>query len=139
MHTDTYNLPLPDADPLARSFYEAQCAVMSKALRKPFSYRETTRDRLYRTTPIPSLEQMAATLNMTPRTLQRRLKDENTLFSELLLEIRQQRAQECLAESELPIERIAEALGFLDAVAFSHAFKKWNGMSPSSWRHSLLR
>lgn len=139
IHSDTLNMPLPTADALAKSFYEAQCAVMSQALKQPYSYRETTRDRLFRTTPVPTLEQMAETLNMPPRTLQRRLKDEDALFSELLQEVRLQRAEEYLASGAMQVERIAEALGFLDVVAFSHAFKKWTGLSPRSWTEQYHR
>ncbi|MGI9294358.1 MAG: AraC family transcriptional regulator [Pseudomonadales bacterium] len=131
--TRVLNMRLPTADPLAKAFYEAQCATMSNALKQPFSYSVTTRDKLLRTTPIPTLEQMAETMHMTPRTLQRRLKDEDARYSELLQDARLLRAEEYLAGGATPIDRIANALGFMDAAAFSHAFKKWTGLSPSSW------
>lgn len=137
IEADTLDIPLPTADPLAKAFYEAQCATMSRALKQPFSYAEATRERLYRTTPIPSLEQVAEALNMTPRTLQRRLKEENARFGELLQETRLQRAEEYLADGAMRIDRIAEALGFKDSVAFSHAFKKWTGISPRRWKEQF--
>ena len=139
IHEDTYKLPLPGADPRAKAFFEGQCAIMSRALNKPFSYTETTRDRLYRTTPIPRLEQLADTLGMNTRTLQRRLKSEDTLFSDLLRDVRQQRAEECLAEGELSLEQIADVLGFSDSVAFRHAFKQWTGLTPGRWKLERAR
>ena len=71
---------------------------------------------------------------MTPRTLQRRLKNEGTLFSDLLRDVRQQRAEDSLLEGHLSLERIAEVLGFSDAVAFGHAFKQWTGQTPGRWK-----
>ena len=139
LSVDYLDKQLPNADPLAKAFYEAQSASMSEALKQPFSYREVTRERLRRKTPIPSLEQVAESLNMTGRTLQRKLQEEDTRFSELLQNVRCERAQEYLMDNQRRIEAIADALGFMDAAAFSHAFKKWVGLSPRHWRESRSR
>lgn len=134
VHVGVMRKKLPSADVLAKLFHEAQCAKMSEAINKPFSYSEAVRERLYRSATMPTMEQMAALLNTTTRTLQRRLVIESSRFSDLLRQIRQRRAEERLAETVLRIEDIAEELGFMDAVAFSHAFRRWTGHSPREWR-----
>lgn len=126
--------PVPTADPLSREFYEAQCARVSAEMDEPFRYAYLIRDQLSHMTPVPDLDGIAAKLGIEPRTLQRLLKRENTTFSEILREVRYKRAGDRLNYSHLSIEEIAEELGFNDAVAFSHAFKQWTGLSPRQWR-----
>ena len=125
---------IPSADPLSKEFYEAQCARLSSVIDEPFRIAYTIRDHLNRWTPIPGLEQLAAKLNIEPRTLQRQLKKEGDTFSAILREVRTKRAQERLRYSNQSIEQIAEELGFSDAVAFSRAFKQWTGQAPGHWR-----
>lgn len=126
--------PVPTADPLSKEFYEAQCARMMARMDEPFRYASLVRDHLARMTPIPALPQLAGHLGIEPRTLQRQLKKENATFGALLREVRCQRARDRLRYSDLTAERIAAELGFNDAVAFSHAFKRWTGLAPRLWR-----
>lgn len=129
--------PLPHAEPAMCAFYTAQCERMSQDMEQPFSYGEAVRNRLLGSDVLPDLNALAKTMYMTPRTLQRRLKAEGVAFSELLLAVRKQRARQLLAESGQSMEQIAQSLGFSDAVAFSHAFKSWEGSSPRHWRHTV--
>ncbi len=126
--------PLPQAEPSICAFYTAQCERMSKGMDQPFSYGEAVRSRLLRSTVIPDLAKLSQSMFLTPRTLQRRLRDEGLSFSQLLREARQQRANQLLSQSHLSLEQVAATLGFSDAVAFSHAFKSWTGCSPRDWR-----
>ena len=130
---------LPHADASICAFYTAQCERMSKAMDQPFNYAEAVRNRLLGSLAMPLLEQLAQSMYMTPRTLQRRLSNEDTSFSTILREVRQQRAEQLMQETRQSIEQIAATLGFNDAAAFSHAFKSWHGQSPLAWRkaHSL--
>jgi AraC-like DNA-binding protein len=130
------NKTFSTADPLSLEFYEAQCARLSTDIDEPFLYTRLIRDQLMSLSPIPSLEQLAETLDIEARTLQRRLKKEDKSFSQLLQEVRLKRATDRLLFSNLPIEKIAYELGFNDAVAFSHAFKLWTTASPKQWRDS---
>ncbi|MEL7531832.1 MAG: AraC family transcriptional regulator ligand-binding domain-containing protein [Bacteroidota bacterium] len=77
----------------------------------------------------PDLDQTAAMLHMSPRSLQRKLKAEGTSFRSLLDEIRQERAIYYLRH-EIPIKEVAFRLGFQEVSAFSHAFKRWTGKTP---------
>jgi AraC-like DNA-binding protein len=80
-----------------------------------------------------SVEQVAARLNLTARTLQRRLRAEDTTFARLRDQTRHQRACELLGgDSEMAV--IAEQLGFSDTANFYHAFKRWQGCTPGAYR-----
>lgn len=125
--------PMPNNDALSFAFYEAQCARLASVMDSPFSYANLVRDRLSYHNPIPNLEELAAELELEARTLQRYLKKENESFSDILRDVRLKRAQERLQFSNLNHDLIAQELGFNDAVAFSHAFKRWTGKAPRQW------
>ena len=84
------------------------------------------------------IEEVASHLNMTSRTLQRKLKLENTSFAELRDRLRQDMAQEFLREPSIGIGTVASRLGFSDASTFYHAFKRWEGVSPGEYRKQQL-
>lgn len=126
--------PLPQAEPSMFAFYSAQCERMSRGMDRPFSYHEAVRSRLMGDRVVPDLPTLAASMFMTQRTLQRRLRAEGASFSELLRQAREQRSTLLLLDGRESLERIALSLGFADAVAFSHAFKTWTGSAPRDWR-----
>jgi AraC-like DNA-binding protein len=84
------------------------------------------------------LEDVAAYFNMTPRTLQRKLKLENTSFVALRDACRHERALRDLADPGVDVDRLAELLGFSDASNFYHAFKRWQGVSPGAYRKQVF-
>lgn len=89
--------------------------------------------------PEASIEAIAATLNMTPRTLQRHLAAKNVRFVDLRDQVRHSRACALLRDSDLPFAAIAEQLGFADVANFYHAFRRWEGSAPGEYRKSLVR
>lgn len=82
----------------------------------------------------PSLEAMADTLAMSRRTLIRRLKAEDASYRHLLDDIRRELATWYLLESEWPVARIAEKLGYRDVSNFSRTFRRWFGTTPRAMR-----
>ncbi len=83
-----------------------------------------------------TLQDMANALLLSPRTLRRKLEQENTSYRELVDEERRQRAEFLLSNSQLKIESIALELGFTDAGGFVRAFKRWHDCSPSEYRNT---
>ena len=83
---------------------------------------------------VPSEEQIAETLHVSARTLQRRLKAENTTFGEVVQETRLQLAQQLLASPDITATEVGLACGFADASAFTRAFRRWTGTTPSDYR-----
>ena len=79
-------------------------------------------------------EKVAQSLCMTARTLQRRLREENTAFDLIVDEIRRVRADAYLRQTDFPIARISELLHFKDPSAFTHASRRWFGASPKAVR-----
>jgi AraC-like DNA-binding protein len=84
-----------------------------------------------------TLEQLAAQLDMSARTLQRKLKDEGLGFTQLVDEVRQELAERYLADPNLDLNDLAFLLGFSEQSAFQRAFKRWKGESPGSYRKRL--
>lgn len=84
------------------------------------------------------LEDVAEHFNMTPRTLQRKLKQEETSFVALRDKCRHSRALRDLSDPSVEIEELAENLGFSDTSNFYHAFKRWQGVSPGVYRKQAL-
>jgi AraC-like DNA-binding protein len=79
-------------------------------------------------------EQIAALFSMHCRTFNRRLKACDTSFKEIADQARYEIARQLLETSELEIIQVAETLGYADASAFTRAFRRWSGITPSIWR-----
>lgn len=79
-------------------------------------------------------ERIASLLNLSVRSMQRRLKEEETSFKALLNMTRQELADQYIENSRLSINEITYLLGFSDPANFSRAFKRWHGVSPSQYR-----
>lgn len=84
-----------------------------------------------------SHRQVAAHLNMHPRTFGRRLEAENVTFETLKDDVRKAVSQELLARTGLAIADVGAALGYGTPSAFVRAFRRWTGKSPSAWRQNL--
>jgi AraC-like DNA-binding protein len=78
----------------------------------------------------------ARALHMSPRTLHRRLEQEDARFGEVLDGVRLELARRLLSDASLTLGEIAMRLGFADLATFSRAFKRWTGQPPGQWRRS---
>lgn len=83
------------------------------------------------------LEATAEALGLHPRTLQRRLQAEGVKYVDIQSEAKCHRAQVMLRRRAISMESISDELGFSDRRAFTFAFKRWTGMSPSIYRSQL--
>lgn len=82
----------------------------------------------------PELSQVAHRLAMSPRTLQRRLRQEGTGWREEVDGFRQQRADQMLRASSLSVETIAARVGYSDPRALRRAVHRWYGHGPAAVR-----
>ena len=82
---------------------------------------------------------IAASLGVSLRTMQRQLAEQQRSFKQLLDEIRQELAEQYLANSRLSLNEITYLLGFSNQANFTRAFKRWHGMPPSSYRQQRLK
>ena len=85
----------------------------------------------------PTLDQLAALLNMGPHTLSRHLRREHQSFRELSNRVRYERACRLLRESRTPVSQIAYRLGYQGVSAFSDAFRRVSGQGPRAYRDAL--
>lgn len=86
----------------------------------------------------PDMQTVAKELNMSGRTLQRRLTDEGTSFKGLLTQTRHEQARAYLADPSLQIKEVAFLVGYEDQNSFYRAFRQWEGDTPSHWRSEHL-
>ncbi len=82
---------------------------------------------------------IAARLGMSPRTLARRLSAEGLSFADVLRELRLALAHRYLADHDLLISQIAWLLGYTEIGAFTHAFRRWTGTTPTVVRGNQPR
>lgn len=82
----------------------------------------------------PTLEQAASRLNLSSRTLKRRLQQQQLSFRALLDEARLRDGSALLQSTSLSIEVIAQRLGYSEPANFTRAFRKWTGRAPSALR-----
>ncbi len=83
------------------------------------------------------IDDIAKLFNMTARTLQRRLREENLTFGDLRDRVRHQTACRMLAQPDLDMDSLAQRLGFSDTANFYHAFRRWEGRTPGAYRRAL--
>ncbi len=82
----------------------------------------------------PTLEALAADLDLPPRTLQRRLDEADLTFRKLVERVRLTQAMGYLRSTDTPLAEIAARLGFANAGTFHRAFKRWTGQAPGEVR-----
>ena len=80
---------------------------------------------------------VARSLQMSERTLQRRLRDFGTTFKSILNKVREDLANSYIRDSKLTLTEISYMLGFAEMSTFSRAFKRWTGQSPSAFRGNI--
>lgn len=81
-----------------------------------------------------TLDTIAVSLGMSPRTLSRKLAAEGTSFFQLLDDLRKSLSKSYLRDSDLVLAEIAFLLGYSGVSSFNDAFKRWTGNSPGQFR-----
>jgi AraC-like DNA-binding protein len=81
-------------------------------------------------------ERVARLRLLTRRTLSRHLKAEGTSFRRLASEAQFRAAKQLLADTSMSLTQISVALNFSEPAAFTHAFRRWSGTTPSAWRRA---
>lgn len=84
-----------------------------------------------------TLELVAQSLNLHPRTLQRRLAQEGVDFEEFLDTIRRNQAEHMLHKTSLSISQITSELGYRRTTSFCRAHQRWFDMTPRQHRTQL--
>lgn len=85
---------------------------------------------------IPSIDDLAANFNSSPRSVQRKLQEEGVSYQQLADSVRKTLALHYIRLERHPIKEISYMLGYNELSAFTRAFKRWTGTSPASYRNA---
>lgn len=85
-----------------------------------------------------SMQDIADSVNVSERTLRRKLTEEGTSFQEIKDKLRKNMAIYYLSQPDIPISTITNKLGFSEPAAFTRAFKQWTGQTPTLYRENTL-
>jgi AraC-like DNA-binding protein len=127
-------LRIAGADAIVRVLLEERIQQLKGAQGSEFSddIRRLLRIRI--TNNRCSAEDIADLLAMHRRTLSRRLKGAGIGYRAIANEIRFEIARQLLQDTRVSLAQIAAALGYSEASAFTRAFRRWSGQTPTTWR-----
>jgi AraC-like DNA-binding protein len=86
-----------------------------------------------------SANSIARLFSMHRRTMSRHLNAEGLAFRRLANQIRFEIACELLENTDMTLSQVAAVLRYSEQSAFTRAFRRWSGQSPSAWRSSHPR
>lgn len=134
-------LPLRGADAALLALLDAQAERLLQevaAVSEPVGVWRQALVGLIRSgrTQLPDL---ARSLQMSPRSLQRRLAEQGHSFQALLGHTRQQLAEAYLRDASVELAEVALLLGYSEQSAFTRAFRQWTGLAPLQWRRQQGR
>lgn len=135
--------PLPQADPGLSRIVTAH-AERLLAERAPADATTGTLTRVVRlvgeriANGPPALREIARTLHLSERSLQRQLEAEGTCYSALVEQVRHDLALRYLTDPRLALGEVAYLLGYAEPSPFHRAFKRWTGMTPAVARQRAL-
>lgn len=133
--TDFRAHPLALSDPSALKMAEQRCNAMVRTAVAGGRVSDWVGMMLRESGDgMPTLVELAHTLNLSPRTLDRYLDREGTSYRELARRARHDKACALIAAGELSLTQIAYELGYSDAANFTRAFRREAGISPSAYR-----
>ncbi|KLK89615.1 AraC family transcriptional regulator [Microvirga vignae] len=127
------DLRIAEADPMMRALLEDRVQQLKGVQGAEFSDDIRRLLRMQLTSNRCSAEDIADLLAMHRRTLSRRLQG-GIGFRAITNEIRFEIARQLLENTEISLGEIAAALGYSEASAFTRAFRRWSGQTPTAWR-----
>jgi AraC-like DNA-binding protein len=137
LNTDARELPLTHSDPHLNKLLLKDCEAALAERKGDVSELRTRVDNAI-SSLLPHgrvlVGDVARSLGMGERTLTRKLSNEGLNFAKILQQLRRDLAVRYLRDRKLHVSKIAWLLGFNEVSAFTHAFKRWIGKTPSEMR-----
>jgi AraC-like DNA-binding protein len=133
------DLPLAAADPAWLRLAREQCEHLLGQVGLEGTFDARVRRLLPNGDAYRSLEEVAAELLISPRTLARRLAEQGWAFSTLIEQERREKALLLLRSSRYTIKDVTERMGYSTTTNFVRAFRRWTGRTPAAYRRALRR
>jgi AraC-like DNA-binding protein len=136
IHRSVFDQALRRPDPSLFGYLERHATALQQQLRQTDTITDRVRQHLIESVRDGEPEQrdIARKLGLSERTLQRRLRSEETSFATLLDSVRNELAVMYLDDPQLAIFEVAYLLGFSDPSAFNRAFRRWTNLTPRDYR-----
>jgi AraC-like DNA-binding protein len=131
------SVPITTHSPAMAAQFGTLLEQQAQAQSLPLRPTATVEQLLLRSGAKLSIDEVANALQVSVRTLRRRLREDGSSFRELCERVRVQTAQQLLQEQGMTVASAAERLGFSDARAFRRAFKRWLGQVPGKVRRTI--
>jgi AraC-like DNA-binding protein len=138
LRNDDLARPVVAADATLTGYLDRLAAQSLAALGGEDTLRVRVRQVLWAalSAGVPALEEVGRVVGLSPRTLQRRLREEGTTFTAVLTDLRQDLARPLLRDGRLAVAEVAFLLGYEDPSAFHRAFRRWAKLSPRAFRRA---
>lgn len=139
MPLTVFDLPVGQADAALLAMMERQAALLLGQLQDANDLVRSVRASIAKRAREGDLniDQVAASLNVSARTLHRHLAQDGWNFRGLRNDTRRKLAESYLRDPALTLGEIAWLLGYSEQSAFTRAFHQWTGRSPGAWKKDL--
>ncbi len=126
--------PLPTFDANLVRMLDEQCRMQLERRQRTGLAEQVRRQLLGSLGLVAALDDVANALALSPRSLRRKLEQENTSFRLIVDDERRQIALQLLTCSNMILDELAIHLGYTDTASFTRAFRRWMGCSPGEYR-----
>jgi AraC-like DNA-binding protein len=134
-NSNLLELPVRRDDDSLATFLDGAPGKIVTLYRRDREMVRRVRDVVAKSFPaVPSLDDVARRLNLSARTLERRLLEEGSSLRAIRDALRRDMALSRLRTSDESVAQVAASLGYADTSTFFRAFTAWTGSSPSAYR-----
>ncbi len=135
MSSDLVKLPIITSQPETAEYCLQQCEQILSQMTGTDGLVDRIRRLIFNSTGrFPTIDQVAVELQISSRTLHRKLKERHTTYQSILDEVREEIAKRYLTGTYLTIDQISDLMGFTETTSFRRSFKKWTGMNAAKYR-----
>jgi len=140
LNANLLDLPIRRDEDALRAFLEGAPGKIAALYRRDREMVRRVRDIVAETFPVStSLDDVARRLNLSSRSVHRRLHEEGSSLRAIKDALRRDLALSRLEKTDEPIAQIAMSLGYADPSAFYRAFLSWTGTAPTTYRERLAQ
>ena len=137
MKRELLDRPVADADHELLKILKSHCRQILGRRPRTKELVFDVREAIVKLLPLghPEMKNVARELGTSDRTLARRLAERGQLFKDLVDDIRRELSLQYLKDKRITVKHVAYLLGYAEVAAFNHAFQRWTGSAPSSFRN----